>query len=547
MATPAGDAWLKGQVAKYVQQYAPRIAQILGLPSIIGQSPVEIRIVPTPEQGWAAWTYIQDGRVILSVSSDYFLANRDQIPGAIAHELSHATIGSPSGAITSPDAGRAAIAFSEGMADYVRDKLGLPAQGTPWRPGEGRPIKNGYQDAAAFIHWIDKQYPRTAQKIAESLAQGTFQPAVVEQITGQRLGQLVQEYQSTGGRLPVLDQPAPSQPSPSQPSPGPSPGPPAFPGQPNQPAQPNPTQPTQPSYPTNPNQPGGPGGPGSAQQAPGGGPVGLPGSGGDNPPKPPDGGPPKFPGDNPPGGGGPIDWKSENAREAENAAEAAAKKQAALEQSYKDVANKLGYTLSPTIINALVQGRVSAQELADRLLAVQRIVRAPGVWGAFQATLNQYGIKNVGRDGLMAFALGEAPAEWYKIWENASIRSTARNYGVNLGNKMISRVMKEESGQISAASGAKGISQLTTSVADLASQIRATIPLSKIYQFGLTKSDLIAAEFGGPGAQFAKEKIQRVADTSAEFWSVGRAHAGAQFGQQGLQTVGGQAEEAQVQ
>lgn len=209
---------------------------------------------------------------------------------------------------------------------------------------------------------------------------------------------------------------------------------------------------------------------------------------------------------------------------------------------YIQAARTYGFKLSDATLANMFRGNVSTQEATDRLAADYQIKSNPVVWQQFQRQLEDAGVKNVSHADLVAFSLGEGPKHWYDIWQKTEIGAGAKMAGVSLGDKGIAQIQKTLTGPTVDQAA------LATNMSDLAHNLRVNMPLSKIYKFGLTRSDLIAAEFGGPGAEAAKEKLQRTLDTNQEFQQVHRAHMQLQAtGNGGAVSVGGQADRAQVQ
>jgi hypothetical protein len=181
---------------------------------------------------------------------------------------------------------------------------------------------------------------------------------------------------------------------------------------------------------------------------------------------------------------------------------------------YRSQARLYGYTdLTDAQIGQLIAGDVSVQEFTDRLEAVRRISEFKPAFEEFKQVLRARGISTAGLESdkdLVRFMLGQAPKQFYQIWEETAVGTAARMAGVKMGAKAQQHIARLTPGISSEA-------ELQRQMQELARHIRTTLPLSKIQKMGLTKKDLITLEFGGPNQAKIFEKAQRILATQQAF------------------------------
>jgi len=203
-------------------RYGPEVAKLLGVPMI----PVTIQEKPPSywsDRGIAPPAAQAVGGVI-SLNEDWFKANPSD-EGAIVHELTH---------VYMRDTGNipAQNWFQEGLADYVRDKLGLSTAESHAQPGGS--ARGSYQETAAFLKWVEAAIPGSVAAVAAAvMMKGETPSNALQAATGTPTKQLVMAY----------NQNAPA------PSPGPTTGPTdpgAIPGSTGTPSAPPPPGPTAP-------------------------------------------------------------------------------------------------------------------------------------------------------------------------------------------------------------------------------------------------------------------------------------------------------------
>lgn len=211
-------------------------------------------------------------------------------------------------------------------------------------------------------------------------------------------------------------------------------------------------------------------------------------------------------------------------------------------REYQHIAQVYGLQLSDQEFGRLVAGAVSPQEFLDRAEAAARLSENPAYMRAFQHYAQAAGLGRVGPREAFDAMLGMAPKEFYDVWEQTVIRSMSELSGVDLSDRMVRKIQKLSPTRIQDTEEAKQTFE------QLAQQIRTTIPLSRIYKFGITKSDLLQLEFGGPRQAEIAERVRRVLATEEEFRTGQRARSTLYPTQGGgVQALGGQRERPQVQ
>jgi hypothetical protein len=180
--------------------------------------------------------------------------------------------------------------------------------------------------------------------------------------------------------------------------------------------------------------------------------------------------------------------------------------------TYRHTAYVLGYNPSAELIGQWIQGDVSPQEVADRYTAANRIKESPQAFAALQSEWKAAGLGNITQAGAAHALLGQAPKQFYDIWERANLRTAATLAGAPISHGeavRIQGILPDRATESSVAS----------SMQDLAHQLKTTMPLSRLYaSHGITRSDLITLEFGGPGREDIAARAQRALDTEQASW-----------------------------
>ncbi|MCY3018957.1 MAG: basic secretory protein-like protein [Planctomycetota bacterium] len=91
--------------------------------------------------------------------------------------------------------------LTEGIADYIRWWTWEP----PERRGRINPARakytNGYQDAAAFLYWAEKQYDKDlVRKLNDQARRGTYKDELFKEYTGKELDALWKEFVESLGK-----------------------------------------------------------------------------------------------------------------------------------------------------------------------------------------------------------------------------------------------------------------------------------------------------------------------------------------------------------
>lgn len=160
-----------------------------------GRNPEEeITFVLERNQNWPAAT---DGkRVFLNL--DHFdkiadvYGSREADDGAIVHEIDHAIL-------WAPRYDKSTSWLIEGIADYVRDKLGYKRSPKGPFPGsyphyeEGKALSS-FQTTAHFLMFLEKLHPKIVRELAQALINETYSKKIFEKLFGKSLQELVKMY-----------------------------------------------------------------------------------------------------------------------------------------------------------------------------------------------------------------------------------------------------------------------------------------------------------------------------------------------------------------
>ena len=209
--------------------------------------------------------------------------------------------------------------------------------------------------------------------------------------------------------------------------------------------------------------------------------------------------------------------------------------------SYMHTAERYGFTLTNAEFGKfIVGGDVSQQEFLDRTEAAARIDENPQFARAYKSALEATGVK-VGTKEIFDAVLGMAPQQFYDVYEKTVIAGTAKLAGIGLNQKLVQQIQTAAPGQITESSAT------TQSFQQLAQEFRTVVPLGKAYSFGVTKSDLVQLEFGGPKQAQIAETVTRIMNQEKRLQEQATAHNQMYPTAQGNQTLGGYSERAQVQ
>lgn len=171
--------------------------------------------------------------------------------------------------------------------------------------------------------------------------------------------------------------------------------------------------------------------------------------------------------------------------------------------TYEHTAYLLGYSPSKELIGQWIEGDVSPQEVADRYTAANRVKESPDAFRALASEWKAAGLGNISEGGVANALLGAAPKQFYDIWERANLRTAATLADAPISHAEAVRIQGILPDR--ATEGSVG-----AQMADLAKQLRTTMPLSQLYAtHGLTRSDLITLEFGGHGREDIRIRAER--------------------------------------
>lgn len=93
--------------------------------------------------------------------------------------------------------------LTEGIADYVRYKLGVDNAGADWSLPEFKATqnyKNAYRVTARFLDWAEKHHKKgLVKKLDAALRSHTYTPEIWTTLTGKNVDELWSEYASNPG------------------------------------------------------------------------------------------------------------------------------------------------------------------------------------------------------------------------------------------------------------------------------------------------------------------------------------------------------------
>jgi hypothetical protein len=150
-----------------------------------------------------------------------------------------------------------------------------------------------------------------------------------------------------------------------------------------------------------------------------------------------------------------------------------------------------------------------------------------------------------GNKEMFRFVMGAGNQAWYDLWQDAATRYTANEAGItfaknrdaytNLNQRIIERV------------SAKGLTEeaMSTGFQEVAEQLLTVLPLSQLQGYGLTKRDLVTAQFGGKGSARIRQLAERVIKQEEAFYE-NRAATPTYATAEGVETLGGEKKKAQT-
>ncbi len=172
-------ARIRGWAESLIAEHGADVASLVGVEPPLPRVTVEV----LPGQGPPGQT--SGLRIILS--ERWFLEHPDDA-GCVIHELAHAYMRAPRYDHTTSW-------LIEGLADFVRDSLGLEAAWTKAHFEVGQATA-GYQTTADFLFWLDHLQPGSSKELSLQLIAGTYGPTSFQTITGRSLDDLVASYEA---------------------------------------------------------------------------------------------------------------------------------------------------------------------------------------------------------------------------------------------------------------------------------------------------------------------------------------------------------------
>lgn len=195
---------LQRRAERIIKALAPKVAEVLGLPTAAATVTIgDPEQMKDPDTGasYPAWT---EGSTIV-LNPEVFWSRKvlpkkqlDQdLTALLAHELAHATLGTRYGG-----KGSKGYIVQEGLADYVKDKLGLHSERVAGSVDNTGGVRAGYESAAKFFRWLNAQDPGSVKELARAHKDGD--QAAFQRITGDSLPELIEGYsqEMPGGKRP---------------------------------------------------------------------------------------------------------------------------------------------------------------------------------------------------------------------------------------------------------------------------------------------------------------------------------------------------------
>lgn len=177
----------------------------------------------------------------------------------------------------------------------------------------------------------------------------------------------------------------------------------------------------------------------------------------------------------------------------------------AMSDQYREIAQRFGLygELGKGRIGNLVKGNVSPTELADRFTAVARMKEYGPAFDQFKKLVGDTTGAKLDDKNIYEFVMGKGPKEFYELWEQAQVGTSAASAGVDLS----AAEMRSISSRLP---GMQTEEQLQGGFQNLARNIKSVMPLSQLTKLGVNKSDLIELEFGGPNQADVAERVDQI-------------------------------------
>lgn len=168
---------------------------------------------------------------------------------------------------------------------------------------------------------------------------------------------------------------------------------------------------------------------------------------------------------------------------------------------YKELAQRYGLygELGKGRIGKLIKGNVSPQELEDRFTAIARMKE----YGTAFKTFEKLAGVNLNDKKIYEFIMGKGPKQFYDLWEQTMVGTSAASAGVELSASEMRSIAKRVPGMQTEES-------VQAQFQNLAKNIKTLMPLSQLAKMGVSKSDLIELEFGGANQADIAERVDQI-------------------------------------
>ena len=172
-------ARIRGWAEALIAEHGADVAALVGVEPPLPRITVEVLAGGGPPG--------QTSGVRIILSERWFGEHPDDA-GCVIHELAHAYMRAPKYDHTTSW-------LIEGLADFVRDSLGLEAAWTKAHFEVGQATA-GYQTTADFLFWLDHVRPGSSKELSLQLMAGTYGPTSFQNLTGRSLDELQATYEA---------------------------------------------------------------------------------------------------------------------------------------------------------------------------------------------------------------------------------------------------------------------------------------------------------------------------------------------------------------
>lgn len=184
-------------------------------------------------------------------------------------------------------------------------------------------------------------------------------------------------------------------------------------------------------------------------------------------------------------------------------------------RQYGEIADQNHIDLNKDKIKFLFKNGVSVSEFSDRSQAYQTLQHNKSYFDAFKDQIKAMGGKPPTDKHLFNWILskGESNKEWTRLWDAAAVRYSAQEQGFDIskhGNKGGDLGLSNK--QVMKISQKTGADVSVDTLSQLADTLSAVLPEARFGDWGLSKQDIIEAEFGGSRSAAARQKIKDLVD-----------------------------------